>query len=418
MKKGKLQKWVAACVCGAFLLTGVTGCGIGPQQKNNYITVDEGTVQKEQIEQLADFSYTLLRNTAQYQKQDVLLSPLSAWLALSMTGQGAKGETAAAFVRFFDGMAEDDQKLLAAWLLQDLEGHLEGTTDISLANSIWCDDEITVNTDFLQSIQAYYRALVMKQDLQEKDAIKRVNGWIAKVTDNRIPEMLDQIDQDAVMLLINALTLEAKWQTPFDSGNTYKDTFYRADESEITLEFMHQQYQKADYLQWEQGEGIVLPYDDGRLAMVALLPAAESDYHALLEQLSGSWMQEQLDQRQKRTIQLSIPKFEMKSQLNLNDICTAMGLEIAFDAKRANFTGLGTSSKGAIYIGRVLQNCQLKVGEEGTEAAAATVVEMVAEGAAREPDDLILLNLNRPFVYLILDQETQVPLFAGIYQGE
>lgn len=418
MKKGKLQKWVAACVCGAFLLTGVTGCGIGPQQKNNYITVDEGTVQKEQIEQLADFSYTLLRNTAQYQKQDVLLSPLSAWLALSMTGQGAKGETAAAFVRFFDGMAEDDQKLLAAWLLQDLEGHLEGTTDISLANSIWCDDEITVNTDFLQSIQAYYRALVMKQDLQEKDAIKRVNGWIAKVTDNRIPEMLDQIDQDAVMLLINALTLEAKWQTPFDSGNTYKDTFYRADKSEITLEFMHQQYQKADYLQWEQGEGIVLPYDDGRLAMVALLPVADSDYEALLEQLSASWMQEQLKRRQERVVQLALPKFEINSRLNLNDICTAMGLEIAFDAKRADFTGLGTSPKGDIYISSVLQNCQLKVDEAGTEAAAATVVEMVAEGAAREPDDLILLNLNRPFVYLILDQETQVPLFAGIYQGE
>lgn len=367
---------------------------------------------------MVDFSYELLRTTAHYQKENVLLSPLSAWLALSMTGQGAREETANAFTKFFEGIEEEDQKLLALWFLQDLEGNLQGSTDISLANSIWCDEEIRVDTDYLQNVQTYYRALVIKQDLQENDALKRINGWIAKVTDQRIPEMLDQIDQDAVMLLINAFTLDAKWQTPFESNNTSKDIFYCADDSEITLDFMHQRFNKADYLQWGQGEGLVLPYDDGRLALVAMLPAAESDCDVLLEQLSSDWIEEQLKHSQQRVVQVALPKFEMNSKLELNDVCKAMGLELAFDAVRANFSGLGTSAKGNIYIGSVLQNCQLNVNEEGTEAAAATVVEMRTEGAAKEPDDLVVLDFNRPFVYLVLDQQTQIPLFAGIYQGE
>lgn len=418
MKKEKLQKWVAIGLCSAFFMTGLTGCGAAAQQKNNPVIVEDGTVQKEQTAQLADFSYRLFQTTAQQQKQDVLLSPLSAWLALSMTGQGAEGETAAAFEKFAGNLSAEDQKILAAWFLQDLEENLQGSTDIALANSIWCDDEITVDTNYLQRVQAYYRALVVKQNLQEQSALKHINDWIAKVTDKRITNMLDEIDQDAVMLLVNAFTLDAKWENPFTEDNTHKDTFYYTDGSERTLDFMHQRFTNAAYLQWEQGEGIVLPYDDGRLAMVALLPAAESDYHALLEQLSASWIQEQLEHQQKPTIQLSLPKFEMNSKLNLNDICKAMGLEIAFDAKKADFSGMGHSANGAIYIGRVLQNCQLKVGEAGTEAAAATVVEMRTEGTALEPDDLAVLEFNRPFVYLVLDQQTQIPFFAGIYQGE
>ena len=118
-------------------------------------------------------------------------------------------------------------------------------------------------------------------------------------------------------------------------------------------------------------------------------------------------------------VQLSMPKFEMASSVNLNDVCKAMGLAPAFDGRLADFSNLGTADNGyPVYINRVLQNCTLNVAEEGTEAAAATIVEMVADGAARDPEQLIDLQLNHPFVYLILDMETQIPLFAGVYQGE
>ena len=417
MKGRKIQKWVAACLCGAMLL-GVTACGKQPQQEINFVTVDDGVVQVEQTAQLADWSYDLLRQTAALQQKDVLLSPISAWLALSMTGQGAVGDTEEAFADFFKGADQEQQRQMAAWYLQSLEGSLENTTQLDLANSIWCDDEVTVNPDFIKQVQVYYRALIMKQDLQGNEAVQRVNSWIAKATDDKIQNMLEYIDKDAVMLLVNALSLDAKWQQPFESADTRQRIFYAVNGAEQQMEFLHQSYSQADYLQWEQGQGIILPYTDGRLAMVALLPDETSNCDAIVQQLSADWMKQLLEAEQLRPVQLAMPKFTMSSRLNLNEVCQAMGLSVAFDSEQADFSGLGSSEDGNIFIGRVLQNCELTVAEEGTEAAAATVVEMKDECAAIGPDNEVALTLDRPFVYLILDQKTQVPLFVGIYQGQ
>lgn len=419
MRGNKTRKWVAACLCGALLLTGLTGCGKQPQQEINFVTVEDGVVQMEQTAELADWSYDLLRQMTALQQEDVLLSPVSAWLALSMTGQGAAGDTAQAFEDFFHDVTPEQQRQIAAWYLQGLEKSLDGTTQIKLANSVWCDDEITINTEFIQQLQAYYRALVMQQDLQEEDAVKRVNGWIEKATDGQIPHILQEIDADAVMLLVNGLSLDAAWQQPFESTDTYTEPFYTATGVEQRMEFLHQRYAQADYLQWETGQGIVLPYTDGRLALVALLPAESSSCDAVVQQLSADWMQQLLAQKlPQRSVQLALPKFTMESELNLNEVCQAMGLAVAFDGEQADFSKLGTSEKGNIAIGRVLQNCRLTVAEEGTQAAAATVVEMRSEGALESPADEVVLTLNRPFVYLIFDQEAQLPLFLGIYQGQ
>lgn len=415
----KMQKWIAACVCGAMLCTSLAGCGGQklPEQEIRFVTVEDGVIQQAHTDALADVSYELLRQTAAAKEDNLLLSPVSAWLALSMAGQGAAGETADAFAEFSQHIPVEEQKVLAAWLMEYLG---QSEADMDMANSVWCDDELTVEEDFISTVQQYYRAEVLAQDLQARNAVKKVNRWIADATDDRIPDMLKEIDEDAVMLLVNALTLDADWQNQFDAGDTFAQTFYMADGTEKKIDFMHQRYGQADYLAWDGGQGMVLPYEDGRLAMIALLPEETSDCNAVLEQLSADWVSELLIQkRQSAMVQLSMPKFEMASSVNLNDVCKAMGLAPAFDGRLADFSNLGTADNGyPVYINRVLQNCTLNVAEEGTEAAAATIVEMVADGAARDPEQLIDLQLNHPFVYLILDMETQIPLFAGVYQGE
>ena len=162
----------------------------------------------------------------------------------------------------------------------------------------------------------------------------------------------------------------------------------------------------------------MLPYDDGNLVLVALLPAESSHCGQLLEQLSADWVEQLLSNSEICAVQLALPKFEMNSALQLNDVCKAMGLGIAFDGQRADFSNMGSSSNGNIFIGRVLQNCQLRLDELGTQAAAATVVEMKRESIVELPENLVELQFNRPFVYLVLDRESQFPLFAGVYQGE
>ena len=105
--------------------------------------------------------------------------------------------------------------------------------------------------------------------------------------------------------------------------------------------------------------------------------------------------------------------------MDLSELCKVMGLEIAFDAQNADFSGIGEAANGSnLFIGRVLQDCMLEVGEDGTKAAAATVVEVRMTSARPDPSMLVNLSFNRPFVYLVIDNETQIPLFTGIYQGE
>lgn len=411
MKKS-MKQMVAIFLCAALLL-GLAGCGHGPQEIQ-FVTVEDGTIQREQTAPMADFSYELLRQTAAREKQAVLVSPISAWLALSMTGQGAAGDTAQAFQSFFQGLEADEQRVLAAWMMQALAQQEQ----LQMANSIWCDDGLTVQDSFLETTQQYYRAEVRTVDLQAAGAVKTINTWIADHTQQRILDMLQEIDRSAVMLLVNALALDAQWAEPFEPNATYEQPFYGADGAEQQLAYLHRRCEQAPYLQWPQGQGLVLPYQGDDLVMVVLKPAADSDCGHLLEQLSAAWMEQLLADSQTCTVQLALPKFEMNSQLNLNAICGAMGLEIAFDPQRADFSSMADCSDGNLFIGQILQNCALKVDEAGTEAAAATVVEMRAEGAMLDEEEIIELEFDRPFVYLVLERQTQIPLFAGIYQGE
>lgn len=408
-KAGKWRKGLAVFLCGVLLCPILTAC----QQETGKQPVLSVEDIGEWQEPLADFSYEMLRQAAKEEQESILLSPLSAWLALSMTGQGAEGATKDAFVDFFQQMDLKTQRQLASGLLQ-ME---QQSPYLSIVNSIWCDDEITVNDSFLQTVQQSYQAEVMQEDLQGRDAVDHVNQWIAISSKERISHMLEKIGEDAVMLLINYLTFDAPWQDGFAEGDTYRETFYRAEGNNQEKEFMHKEFAEAQYLSWNDGEGIILPYEGGELVMVALLPSAHTNCNALVEQLSYQWVAELLDHSAVCKVNLALPKFTVESKWNLNRICQAMGLGIAFDPQQADFANLG-SCNGTIYLGQALQNCWLAVDEAGTQAAAATVVEMKRESAVAADEDVIHLELNRPFVYLIMDSSSQLPVFSGIYQGE
>ena len=425
MKKNKTKRFVAILLCGAMACTMLSGCGSKAEALTGNVepvVIEDGVITQDYTDMLADFSYDMLRYTAAAQEENILVSPLSAWLVLTMTGQGAAGNTADEFAWFSKRLDDAGQRTLAAWVMEYLAQYddIEAKgAEVGVANSVWVDDALTVTDSFVDTAEAYYRAEIIRQDLQAAGAVKNVNDWISEATKERIQNMLDQIDKNAVMILINALTLDAKWQSEFDIANTGKDNFYLPDSTERQIDFMHQRLSNASYLHWDGGEGIVLPYLGDNMSMIALLPDEAHSCDDILNQLHSVWLKDLQENRTLATVNLSMPKFKMESSMTLNDICKTMGLESAFDQHNADFTGIGTADNGTnIFIGRVLQNCMLEVGEEGTKAAAATVVEMRCGSARPDPSMLVDLQLNRPFVYLVLDNETQIPLFTGIYQGE
>ena len=342
---------------------------------------------------------------------NTLLSPLSISLALSMTANGAAGDTLAEFEALL-GADVDTVNANAASLLAEYRD-LGGSTVSNLADSLWLDDSLEANELFLSRCTAFYDAGLYQADLATEQTRRAVNGWVEENTGGMIPEILTEVPaEDAALLLVNALYLKNAWEHEFDPVNTREDSFYAADGTGTVTDFLSNGIRQEQYFRTEDAAGVVLPYDDGRLAFAAVLP--DGDLDAWLENLDGGTFPALLKSAEDTRLLLRMPKFEAEWGGELSDALAALGLDAAFDPARADFSGLGTTESGPLFIDSVLHRAKIQVDEEGTEAAAATVVEVRSGGPA--PMDYEELILDRPFCYAIVDLERGVPLFLGTFE--
>ena len=350
----------------------------------------------------ADFAVRLLQNSIS--EENTLLSPLSVLSALAMTANGAKGETLAQMEQTL-GMSTADMNSFLYSILD------RQNKTLKLANSLWfTDDEtFTVAPDFLETNANYYQADIF-QTTFDQAACDAINDWVSRKTDGMIPEILDEIPEVAVIYLVNALSFEGEWTETYKENQVHEDTFTKEDGTEQTVEMMRSSEQH--YLEDEMATGFVKYYKGGRYAFAALLPNEGVTVAEYAATLTGEHLQALLAQPEEVKVYARIPKFEAEYDTELSEVLTAMGMEDAFDDEKADFSGLGTSEKGNICISRVLHKTFISVAEQGTKAGASTVVEMVmATGAPVE--DSRYVTLDRPFVYMILDRETNLPLFIG-----
>ena len=332
-----------------------------------------------------------------------LLSPLSISLALSMTANGAAGDTLAEFEALL-GADADTVNANAASLLAEYRD-LGGSTVSNLADSLWLDDSLEANELFLSRCTAFYGAGLYQADLATEQTRRAVNGWVEENTGGMIPAILTEV-------LANALYLKNTWEHEFDPVNTREDNFRPAHGSATVTDFLSNGIRQERYFRTEDAAGVVLPYDDGRLAFAAVLP--DGDLDAWLESLDGGTFPALLKSAEDTRLLLRMPKFEAEWGGELRDALTVLGLDAAFDPARADLSGLGTTESGPLFIDSVLHRAKIQVDEEGTEAAASTVVEVRSGGPA--PMDYEELILDRPFCYAIVDLERGVPLFLGTFE--
>lgn len=340
-----------------------------------------------------------------------LLSPLSISLALSMTANGAAGDTLAEFEALL-GADVDTVNANAASLLAEYRD-LGGSTVSSIADSLWLDGSLAAREPFLSRCTAFYDAGLYQADLATEQTRRAVNGWVEENTGGMIPEILTEVPaEDAALLLVNALYLKNTWADEFDPNSTREDSFYAADGTGTVTDFLSNGIRQEQYFRTEDAAGVVLPYDDGRLAFAAVLP--DGDLDAWLESLDGGTFPALIGAAEDTRLLLRLPKFEAEWGGELSDALAALGLDAAFDPARADLSGLGTTESGPLFIDSVLHRAKIQVDEEGTEAAAATVVEVRSGGPA--PMDYEELILDRPFCYAIVDLERGVPLFLGTFE--
>lgn len=414
MKK-RLIKLIALVMCAAML----TGCAASGGVKNLTDGVNAADVTLPEVTDytmIGDLGAGLMQYAAAQEAENPVLSPLSAYLCLAMLMPGANENTKAEFEKIL-GADWDYVSALAADIAAQLE-KTGGSTKLDLANSIWTDDDkAVIEEEWLKTVKAYFGPDIYSADLPSDGALKAINKWVNDKTNGMIPKLHDEnYDKDTIMVLLNALYMKAEWAHKFDAESTYDREFTKADGSAVTVPFMNMYEAYESYIKTEDAEGIMLPYDDGRLAFIALKPGS-GDARGYASSLTGAKLKEAIAAAKADTfVTVNMPKFSTGYSVYLTDALKAMGMTDAFDPFLADLSGAGRGVDGPLYISYVFQRVKVDVDEEGTEAAAVTEIA-TAEGCALPADEPIVLTFDKPFVYAIVDTETGVPLFAGVMEN-
>ena len=412
MKAKKIVKAVVAAALICAFLVNACGCavkvkatdlmeGIEPQSSEKTPAMLPGSASRA-----ADFAVRLFKHCGADGK-NTLISPLSVLSALAMTLNGAKGETKKQMETALGMGAGELNDFFKAYMqaLPNAEKY-----KLSLANSIWFKDDGSIDVDrgFLQTNADYFGAGAFKAPF-DGGTLKDINGWVEEHTDGMIEDILDNIPGEAVMYLVNALAFEADWERIYESGDVRKGEFTLENGEKQTAEFMYSTESK--YLEDGSATGFIKYYSGHKYAFAALLPNEGVSVSEYLASLDGKALHDMLAQPQNATVKANVPKFKTEYDTEMSDILKAMGMTDAFDIGRADFSGLGYSKNGNIYVSRVIHKTFISVDEKGTRAGAATAVEMGA-GSAYNPD-IKTVCLDRPFVYMLIDTRNSVPFFIG-----
>lgn len=357
---------------------------------------------------MLDFAVRLMQSTLDENKKNSLVSPLSVIVALGMTANGANGETKEEFEKLF-GFSVDEANAYLYTLAHSL--YNGDGAKVELANSIWFgkDGRIAVHDDFLQVNKNYYDAQAYEEDFFSQKTVDKINKWVSKHTDKMIDQIIDSIDPDTVMLLINALVFDALWSKPYENFQCQKGTFNAYDKSKNDATFMRSE---ETLIRTKNAIGFRKYYKNG-YEFVAMLP--DGDVFDYVNSLSGKELGEILSGKQNdysRVAKAYLPKFEYDYDVSLYKALESMGLKKAFSSSEADLSGIGSSPWGNLYIGDVLHKTHIEMTQAGTRAAAVTAVEILAESA--EPKKPVDVKLDRPFVYYIVDCNTNLPMFMGV----
>ena len=281
---------------------------------------------------------------------------------------------------------------------------------LSIANSLWVKNDLTFNPDFIQRNKQYYGAEVAALNFEDPGAPSTINSWVNEKTKGKIDKIIDKIDAEDVLFLINAIYFKGTWAIEFDKAKTKEGQFTNLSGEQKRHPMMHQSGQYR-YFENKGFQALSLPYGGGQVSMYLFLPATGSSLDEFQKNLSAanwdSWMGEFVMQEG----DIAVPRFKVEYEIKLNDTLKALGMGVAFDPERADFSGIIKSSLN-VFISEVKHKTVAEVNEEGTVAAAATSVRgtFTSITPPRKPFTMIV---DRPFFCAIRDNKTGALLFMG-----
>jgi len=365
--------------------------------------------EKSLVESAEAFGLKLFKTVEQEdQNKDIFISPLSVSMALGMTLNGADSGTYQAMrqtLQFADLSNEDInhsyQSLMKLLLNADPKVLME------IANSIWYRDNIPVESSFLETNRTYFDATIMPMNFNDPATVTAINNWVNDKTHGKITKVIDSIDPLTLMFLINAIYFKGTWQFEFDKEKTAEASFFLLGGETIDCQMMQLEGDLSYYAD-DQVQIVDLPYGDGTFSMTILLPKNSESLNPLIMNLDKNQWEYYINRLTTSPVMLEMPKFKLEYKLIMNGILSQMGMAIAFDPFHADFSRI--NSQLPLHISSVLHKTFVQVDEEGTEAAAVTVVTV---GTTSVGPHGIYMRIDQPFVFVLREHQSGTLLFMG-----
>lgn len=438
--KRQIKRYIAMLLGLMILCTTMAGCNlvkraqaVEPVNKEDIVKNLENTVTVDQLDEdyTAGLNAFALRVISELQEgENLFISPYSISLALSMLYNGADEKTReemAGMLGFdqlkdytndYSEASNHHMNANSSFLMEALE-KADPKVKLNLANSIWLAEDGEFNESAEQALLAparfYYDGDIFRVDFKEDQTLDSINQWVSDQTNQMIDPFLESFSDKAMLrlFLVNAIYFNGEWSEPFEPKDTRKAVFYGI-EAQRKVDMMYMNKSGFRYLNENGIKGIELPYGDGRIVMNVLIPEEHKSetidelFDAFSEQELTDYL-DKLDTTEKIEIgTLQLPKFELEYGFKvINDVLKELGMEEAFQGGNADFELIGKD----LFVSAVSHKAKIRVEEWGTEAAAATGVEVNCTSAM--PVETIDFIVNRPFIFLIRDTQTDTILFVG-----
>ncbi len=354
------------------------------------------------------------------ERGNLTFSPASITTALAMTWGGARGETAAQMKQVLHLEGGPDEVMQAAGKLAAALQDPARPIVFRVANRLFGEKTCRFETPYLDATKAAFGASLESVDFKGAPEPSRhvINRWVEDKTQDRIQDLIPPggVNADTRLALVNAIYFLGDWMEPFAKEATRPEPFFTSAAQKKDVPTMH----TGERLRFAQKEGwkaLELPYKGGQMSMLLVLPDKVDGISALESSLTAPGLDAIVKALATTRVIVSLPRFEVNppNSLPLRDVLVKMGMPVAFDRQRADFTGIANppSPDDRLVIGEVFHKAFVKVDEKGTEAAAATAVVMMRAGAALRPEQPVEFKADHPFLFFIRDHGSGMVLFMG-----
>jgi len=357
------------------------------------------------IESDTNFGLTLFRELSATQTEsNIFISPLSVAMALGMTLNGASGETYTAMKNTLELQGLTEEQINQSFQsLIELLTNLDQDVIFEIANSIWIRLGYPVLNEFKETNQTYFDAEIRELDFSLPEAVDIINGWISDKTHGKIENALDRIDPLAMLYLINAIYFKGTWTYQFEEADTYDAQFSKEDGTLVSCKMMRIEQDLA-YWRGDDVQILDLPYGNGKFSMTIILPDYGKTVDEIIATMTPDKWTQWLGNLYTTALTIGLPRFKLEYDILLNDILEALGMGVAF-SDFADFSRINPD--GDLYISRVIHKTFVDVNEEGTEAAAVTIVEICETSIGK------MMIMDRPFIFAIRENHSNTILFIG-----